>query len=918
MTVQILDADASEAGDAATVLFSRTGLTTAPLTVNFTTSGAAQSGLDYADLGTSIVIAAGQASAPLVINPINDQEVEGDEEVTITLGSSAGYIRNTAVAPNAVTATIVDDDAPVVSVTATDATASEAGLDPAVFVVTRTGNLNAPLIVNYALGGSAHHGVDYLALPGVLTIPAGLNVGSIVVTPIDDTIGEPTQTMIVQLRASTSYVVGAASNASANLLDDDVPVVTVGVGDGTFSEPSDTGSFKFTTTGSGSGNITVHYTVSGTATSGVDYTALSGTLTMGKNTSSAVTVTPLGDAEAEDLETVTVILDSDVSYTTFLDRTATLNLLDDDHPILNVTPTNDSFAETNGNLIRYWVSRQGPTASALTVHYAMSGTATEGADYQTTSGVTTIPAGAAGVEVALSIIDDTLKEGTETAIISIVPDGAYGIGIVSATQYLPDNETLTLSVAFNVLTGTGNESSGTVQIPVSLSAASAAPVTVEYAINGGTATAGLDYLLDPGTLTFDVGVTTLNVPLTILDDAFPEPNQTVVLTLKNANGAKLNAINRHTFTISDNDPVPAATIGFAGASASGAESVSLAQIVVSLSAAQTSAVSVEFAVTGGTAASGTDFEIANGTLIFAPGETAKVVPNAIVNNTVLNPNRTIILALSNPSGAALNGNTMHTYTILDDDAATVSISASDATAAEAGGNPGEFAIIRTGNLASALTVNLTVSGTATNGTDYETIPLTVSLAANQASAALAVNPFDDTVGEGNETVVVTIAAGSYTVGTPSSATVTIEDDEPSVTIMATDPSASEAGIDPGSFTVSRAGSTAADLSVNVSIGGTATNGADLITLSSPVVIPAGSASAALTVTPIDDPTAEGNETVVVTIAGGAYLIGSPSSAIVTLTDDDINNPPVITILRPTTANVAIPTGVRADPRSHRH
>ena len=58
-----------------------------------------------------------------------------------------------------------------------------------------------------------------------------------------------------------------------------------------------------------------------------------------------------------------------------------------------------------------------------------------------------------------------------------------------------------------------------------------------------------------------------------------------------------------------------------------------------------------------------------------------------------------------------------------------------------------------------------------------------------------------------------------------------------------------------------------------------------------VVIPAGSASATITVTPIDDTASEGNETVVVTLSSSAsYTLGSPSAATVTIADNDVVPP----------------------------
>jgi subtilisin family serine protease len=118
--------------------------------------------------------------------------------------------------------------------------------------------------------------------------------------------------------------------------------------------------------------------------------------------------------------------------------------------------------------------------------------------------------------------------------------------------------------------------------------------------------------------------------------------------------------------------------------------------------------------------------------------------------------------------------------------------------------------------------------------------------------------------------------------------------QPVVTVSASDPSASESG-DPGGFTVTRTGSTTSSLTVNYTMSGSAQNGVDYQLLSRVLVIPGGSSSASLTLTPVDDPAAEGNETVVLTLAAGsAYVVGSPGSATVTIADNDSTPfPPLI-------------------------
>src|SRR5882672_12709460 len=74
----------------------------------------------------------------------------------------------------------------------------------ATFVVRRTGPTNHSLTINYAIGGSASNGVDYVAIPGSVTIPAGEHSARITIVPIDDTIPECTETVILGLVQPTN------------------------------------------------------------------------------------------------------------------------------------------------------------------------------------------------------------------------------------------------------------------------------------------------------------------------------------------------------------------------------------------------------------------------------------------------------------------------------------------------------------------------------------------------------------------------------------------------------------------------------------------------------------------------------------------------------------------------------------------
>ncbi len=153
----------------------------------------------------------------------------------------------------------------------------------------------------------------------------------------------------------------------------------------------------------------------------------------------------------------------------------------------------------------------------------------------------------------------------------------------------------------------------------------------------------------------------------------------------------------------------------------------------------------------------------------------------------------------------------------------------------------------------------------------------------------SVTPVDDNIVEPDQTVILTLVSGaSYTAGSPSAATVTVADnDTASATVTAMDAAASEAGADPGTFRVALAAGTEKDLTINYSLAGTAANGTDYTSLSGSVVIAAGQTSATVTVSPVDDSLVESAETAVLTLAAGTgYTFTSPSSATVSVADND--------------------------------
>lgn len=117
-----------------------------------------------------------------------------------------------------------------------------------------------------------------------------------------------------------------------------------------------------------------------------------------------------------------------------------------------------------------------------------------------------------------------------------------------------------------------------------------------------------------------------------------------------------------------------------------------------------------------------------------------------------------------------------------------------------------------------------------------------------------------------------------------------------VTVRATDAAAAEAGRDAGVFTFTREGDNSAALIVDFQLGGIATKWNDYRReqgdMPVSVTIPAGAGSATLAILPVDDSENEGDETVVLSLAdSGAYVVGSPDRATVTIADNDAAPPP---------------------------
>jgi subtilase family serine protease len=112
---------------------------------------------------------------------------------------------------------------PVVTVIATDATATEAGPTAGAVTFSRTGSTDAELVVSFTARGTATPGVDYVPLPTTATIPAGAASTTLAVEALDDSLIEKDETVDVTLSPDSAYTVGTPSAANVTIVNDDLP-----------------------------------------------------------------------------------------------------------------------------------------------------------------------------------------------------------------------------------------------------------------------------------------------------------------------------------------------------------------------------------------------------------------------------------------------------------------------------------------------------------------------------------------------------------------------------------------------------------------------------------------------------------------------------------------------------------------------
>ena len=677
-SLSVADAEATEEEDAALeFVVTLDPAASDAVTVDYATSdGTATAGEDYTSTSGALTFTAGEVTKTISVPIADDAEDDGGETFTLTLSNASGADLDDATA----TGTINDDDESLPAVSVSDATSAEG--DAVAFTVSLSAASSRQVTVEYATSdGTAAAGSDYTAESGTLTFAANETSKTVSVATTDDSVDEDDETFTLTLSSPANATLGDAT-ATGTINDNDESLPAVSVSDATSAE-GDAVAFTVSLSAASSQQVTVEYATSGgTATSGTDFTAESGTLTFAANeTSKTVSVATTDDSVNEEDETFTLTLSSPTNAT-LGDATATGTINDNDDDD-NAVPLTASFS----NMPASHTGGEFTFGLAFSENVELSYVTLRDTAFAVTGGeVKTAQRQQQGSNQAWNITVEPDGQGTVTITLPETTD-CNASGAICTGDGRPLSHSLSATVAgpagipaVSVSDASAAEGDA-VAFTVSLSAASSRQVTVDYATSDGTATSGTDFTAESGTLTFAANETSKTVSVATTDDSVDEEDETFTLTLSSPANATLGDATA-TGTINDDDEsLPAVSVS----DASAAEGDAVA-FTVSLSAASSRQVTVEYATSGGTATSGTDFTAESGTLTFAANATSKTVSVATTDDSVDEEDETFTLTLSSPANATL-GSATATGTINDnddDDAAPLTASFSGMPASHSG------------------------------------------------------------------------------------------------------------------------------------------------------------------------------------------------------------------------------------------
>lgn len=359
----------------------------------------------------------------------------------------------------------------------------------------------------------------------------------------------------------------------------------------------------------------------------------------------------------------------------------------------------------------------------------------------------------------------------------------------------------------------------------------------------------------------------------------------------------------HGALVGPDAPPDVITVSFGTAASMVDEASGTVDVPVVLSGPSSETVMVAYAATGGTAVRPDDFTLSDGTLTFLPGETEQAIAVTLVSDATEENDETIELALSNPSGATLGATASHTLTISSDILPRVSFVETAPSSAAEDTSP-QIEVRLDLPPKAAVTVELGVSGTASDADRGVTDGQVITFAANEMSQLVPLGVVQDALDEDDETIELALqnpSARLLLATTDTTRTHTIEDDDPLPAVGFAAASVSKKENQPVALDVQLSAPSGRTVTVAYTMSyGTAT-AADATVTGAPGIVSfaPGETTKKITVALTDDALDEPDETLTVTLASPSNATLGTAASTVTIVDND--DPPAVAFMQATAA-----------------
>ena len=644
------------------------------LQVSWATAPGSATAADFTAASGTVTLSKGSASKVVSVAITGDAIDEPTETFSVNLSNLVGTPSILRDAQGI--GTITDNDLPpTLAIDDVAVAEGNTGTTNLTFTASLSAASQLPVTFNWATTpGTATAGADYVAANGSRTIAVGSTSATVAIAVKGDTLDEDDETFTLGLSAPENATISDGSGLGT--ISDDDPLPLLSVADASVQEgDAGTATLVFTASLSAVTSKAVTFdwaTAPGTATAGTDYlTANGGGAIPAGDISTTFGVTVNGDSLDEDDETLTVSLSNPGNAT--VDDATGLGTITDDDPLVTASIADASIAEGNAGTIdlTFDVSLSAASAKTVTVSWAtVDDLAAAPTDYAADSGTLTFVPGDTAESVNVTINGDGVAELDEEFHVVLSAPSNATLGDASATGTIVDDELMPVLDIDEPSIAEGQSGTTTLTFSVTLSHPSEIPVSADWTTTPGTAVAGSDYETGNGSVNFAPLDMSETVEVTVVGDVTYELDETVLLDLVNGQGAPVGD-PQGVGTIENDDAAPVVTVGDVTAT-EGNTGTSTLSFVVTLTGATEVDAAVDFATADGTAAAGSDYTAATGTLAIPAGAGTGTIDVLVNGDGTYEAKETFSLTLSGPAHASL-GDAVALGTIKNDDKAPTAL-----------------------------------------------------------------------------------------------------------------------------------------------------------------------------------------------------------------------------------------------------